>query len=88
MTEATFIWGRIPRGLNMLMYPETKIIPEEFQAIKPYDFKQLCMHKDFAISVSSAAKIIFQFPDNEGNFTSQKDSQEFEVLAIPTLDGN
>lgn len=72
----------------MEMHSQTIIIPQEFEAIKPYDFSKLYIHKDFAIGVSNAAKIIFEFPNNEGNYGPLIGGLEFSILAIPTLDGN
>lgn len=88
MEQTTYIWGRIPRGLNLEMHSLTNDVPTEFNSLKPYNFSDLHIHKDFAIGVSHAAKITFEIPGGEGNYGAQAGGQEFEVLAIPCLDGN
>lgn len=63
-------------------------VPIDFDALKPYNFSDLHINKDFAIGVSHAAKITFEIANGEGSFGVSSGGQEIEILAIPVIDGN
>ena len=55
--------------------------------IRPYNFSSLHINTDYAIGVSHACKITFELC-NEGSYGAAHGAIEFDILAIPTLDGN
>lgn len=68
MSQCIYIWGQIPKGLNMEMHSQTNLIPREFTVIQPYNFSSIHINTDFAIGVSHAVKVTFELPNNEGNY--------------------
>ena len=85
---ALYLWGKIPAGLNMETYSQVNVIPEEFHALKPYNFSSVSIQQDFAIGLSHAVVVIFELPGKEnGNYGPANGGTEFEVLAIPNFDG-
>ena len=60
--DQTYLWGKVPAGLNMKLHSQTLATPEVLEEIAPYSFGQLMMETDFALGVGSAVKLVFQLP--------------------------
>jgi len=88
VSTSIYIWGSIPRGLNMRMNSQINAVPQEFQELKPYNFSQVYINHDFALGISHAVRLTFELPNEAGEYGGDKEgTAEFSVLAIPTLDG-
>lgn len=83
------MWGHIPRGLAMKMHPQTNIVPQLFEELKPYSFSSVQINKDFAFGVGHAVRITFELPNESDEYGPDKDgAKDFAMLAIPVFDNH